>query len=137
MWRRRLGVENGEDKESMSISFSYEDLLLLLMPRVRGDGLEDLVAFRDRVEGVERICTGLWRRLGFVIGRGDGAGDPLRSDWSARQVLRMPVPDGRSSSDGGGVVRRRLGVKHDRDDDRRMSHGNAEGSSIVAATMGR
>lgn len=106
------------------------------MPRGRGEGLADLAAFRDRAEGVERMWTGLWRRFGFVVGRGEGAGDPLRSDWSARQVLRMPFPDGLSSSDGGGVVRRRLGVKRDRDDDRRMSHGNAEGSSIVTATLG-
>lgn len=135
MWRRRLGVENERYAESVTKSSSYVFRLLLLMPRGRGDGLENLTDFRDRVDGVDRIGAGLWRRLGFGV-RGDGAGDPFRRDCRARQVPRRPFPDGRSSSDGGGVVRRRLGVKCDCVDGRRMSHGNADGSSIVAATGG-
>ena len=141
MWRRRLGVENRRREGVVSQSSSSSSnvfLLLLFTPRGRGDGLEveegGVRAFRDRM-GVDLIGAGLWRRLGFAV-RGVGAGDPFRRDCSARQVPRRPFPEGTSSSDGGGVVNRRLGVKRDRDEGRRMSHGKAEGSNIVIAIVG-
>lgn len=85
-----------------------------------------------RVRGERRgwvTGSGLWRRWGFGVRREDGAGEPFKRDWSARQVPRRPLPDGYPRSEGGGVEKRRLGVKRD---DRRTSHGRAEGSSMIA-----
>lgn len=70
---------------------------------------------------------GLWRRWAFTD-RDEGVGDLLSRDCSARQVPRRPFPDGTPVSDGGGVEKSRLGVKRD---DRRTSHGRAEGSSMI------
>ena len=80
-----------------------------------------------RVRGERRgalMGSGLWRR--GLERRGDGAGDPLSMDCSARQVPRRPLPDG--LSEGGGVEKRRLGVKRD---DRRTSQGMADGSNMA------
>lgn len=85
-------------------------------------------AFCDRGErrGVLK-GRGLWRRWDFTD-RDEGVGDLLSRDWSARQVPRRPLPDGNPVSDGGGVENRRLGVKRD---DRRTSHGRADGRSMI------
>lgn len=60
--------------------------------------------------------------------RGVGEGDPFNSDCRARQVPSRPLPAAWPVSDGGGLENRRLGVKRD---DRRASHGRADGRSIV------
>lgn len=94
-----------------------------------GRGEAGRATLRDRVErrgGL--IGRGLCRRCGFTDRRGDGAGEPFRSDWRARQVPRRPFPVGFPRSDGGGVAKRRLGVKRD---DRRTSHGRADGRSMM------
>jgi hypothetical protein len=72
------------------------------------------------------IGRGLCRR--WALERRDGGeGDPLRRDCRARQVPRRPLPDA-NPSDGGGVEKRRVGVKRD---DRRTSHGRADGSNMI------
>jgi hypothetical protein len=71
------------------------------------------------------IGRGLWRRCAFVERRDGGDGDPLRRDCRARQVPRRPLPDAKPS-DGG--EKRRVGVKRD---DRRTSHGRADGSNMI------
>lgn len=60
--------------------------------------------------------------------RGEGVGDPLSSDCRARHVPSRPLLAGYAASDGGGVASRRLGVERD---DRRTSHGIADGRSMV------
>lgn len=92
-----------------------------------GEGLTAL-GVRDRPGVAGPIWRGLWRRCGFAH-RGDGAGDALRRDCKARQVPRSPFLEGKSSSEGGGVENKRLGVRRD---GRRMSQGSAEGSNMVA-----
>lgn len=138
---------------SMSIPSSVILLRRLFAPRGRCGDLRAAAAvdfLRDRVEadgGGVWMCAGLCRRAGFAR-RGDGAGEPFRRFWSARQVPRrplpVPVPEGGrwsllvllvlSSSDGGGVERRRVdGAQRERvGGRRRMSHGRAEGRSIVS-----
>lgn len=94
----------------------------------RGDA--GRATLRDRVERRGGLVgRGLWRRCGLTERRGDGAGDPLKRDCSARQVPSKPLPEGYPLSVGGGVEKRRLGVKRD---DRRTSHPRAEGSNILA-----
>lgn len=86
-------------------------------------------ALCDRVERrAVLIGRGLWRRAFDRLGEGDGGGDAFSSDCRARQVPSRPLPDGYPVSEGGGVENRRLGVKRD---DRRTSHGRADGRSIV------
>ena len=94
----------------------------------RGDaGRATLLRVRGERRGV-LMGSGLWRRCGLDR-RGDGLGDPCNKDCNARQVPRRPLPDEYPLSEGGGVEKRRLGVKRD---DRRTSQGIADGSSIVA-----
>lgn len=81
---------------------------------------------RDERRAVLR-GRGLWRRWAFTD-RDEGVGDLLSRDCSARQVPRRPLPDANPVSDGGGVEKRRLGVKRD---DRRTSHGRADGRSMI------
>lgn len=76
---------------------------------------------------MDRISRGLCKRAGLER-RGDGAGDPLRSDCNARQVPNRPLPEWTSSSDGGGVESKRLAAKRD---GRRTSQGSADGSNML------
>jgi hypothetical protein len=94
----------------------------------RGDAGRASLRDRDERRGGLR-GRGLWRRCGFTDRRGEGAGEPLRRDWRARQVPRRPLPFVFPLSEGGGVEKRRLGVKRD---DRRTSHGRADGRSIMS-----
>lgn len=53
----------------------------------------------------------------------------MRSDCNARQVPRRPLPEGTSSSDGGGVEGKRLAVMRG---GRCTSHESADGSNMLA-----
>lgn len=53
----------------------------------------------------------------------------MRRDCRARQVPIRPLPDGTSSSDGGGVESKRLAAA--KRDGRRTSHESADGSNML------
>lgn len=95
-----------------------------------GRGDAGRATLRDRGERRGGLSgSGLWRRWGLAERRGEGAGEPFSRDCRARQVPSRPLPAGYPWSGGGGVEKRRLGVKRD---DRRTSHGRADGRSMLA-----
>jgi hypothetical protein len=96
-----------------------------------GRGDAGRATLRDERRGDRRgglMGSGLWRRWALVDRRVEGAGDPFRRDCSARQVPSRPLPEVLWST-GGGVEKRRLGVKRD---DRRTSQERADGRSMMS-----